>query len=94
MLYKLCDIAGFISWEGNWYSLPYEYVTELLPVRITENELFIYKADLSCIARHAWLRVAPSFNRSLILALREGYDTVDLLKALSHALDYGALKKR
>lgn len=55
VLYKLCDIEGFIAWEGNWYSLPYEYVTDILPVRITENELFIYKPDLSCIARHALL---------------------------------------
>jgi transposase len=55
VLYKLCDIEGFIVWEGNWYSLPYEYVTELLPVRITENELFVYKPDLTCIARHALL---------------------------------------
>jgi transposase len=55
VLYKLCDIEGFIAWEGNWYSLPYEYVTDLLPVRVTENELFVYKTDLSCIARHALL---------------------------------------
>ena len=52
VLYKLCDIEGFIAWEGNWYSLPYEHVTEILPVRITENELFVYKPDLTCIARH------------------------------------------
>jgi transposase len=55
VLYKLCDLEGFITWESNWYSLPYEYVTEILPVRITENELFIYKADLTCIARHPLL---------------------------------------
>jgi len=55
VLYKLCDIEGFITWESNRYSLPYEYVTEILPVRITENELFIYKANLSCIARHPLL---------------------------------------
>ena len=29
-----------------------------------------------------------------VLALREGYDTADLLKALSHALSYGALARR
>jgi transposase len=55
VLYKLCDIEGFIAWESNRYSLPYEYVTDILPVRITENELFIYRADLSCIARHRLL---------------------------------------
>jgi transposase len=52
VLYKLCDIEGFIAWEGNWYSLPYEHVTDILPVRITERELFVYDASLACIARH------------------------------------------
>jgi len=55
VLYKLCGIEGFITWQTNRYSLPYEYVTDILPVRITENELFIYKADLTCIARHPLL---------------------------------------
>jgi transposase len=141
VLYKLCDIEGFIAWEGNWYSLPYEHVTELLPVRITEHELLVYKADLTCIARHELrprgaqeksilsghrplhaergpdldqLRLtfqdlgesAATFLAALekreprsaayqarkVLALREGYNTGDLLKALSHALAYGALE--
>ena len=52
VLYKLCDIAGFVTWDGNRYSLPYEYVTEILPVRVTEKELYVYTPDLSCIARH------------------------------------------
>jgi transposase len=141
VLYKLCDIEGFIAWESNWYSLPYDYVTEILPVRVTENELFVYKSDLTCIARHA-LRPRGAQERSIlpghrpkhadhgpdldqlrrtfaelgdsaaaflvalekhesrsagyharkVLALREGYDTKDLLEALEHALCYGALE--
>jgi len=55
VLYKLCDIEGWMAWQGNWYSLPYEYVTEILPVRVTENELVVYKPDLTCIARHPLL---------------------------------------
>lgn len=55
VLYRLCDIEGFIAWEGNWYSLPYEHVTDILPVRISERELFVYDASLACIARHALL---------------------------------------
>lgn len=141
VLYKLCDIEGFVAWEGNWYSLPYEYVTDILPVRVTENELFIYKTDLSCIARHPRLprgtqqqsilpghrprhaergpdldqlrrafddlgepasaflcalekhqRLSAAYHARRILALREGYETADLLKALSHALAYGAIE--
>jgi hypothetical protein len=141
VFYKLCDIAGFIAWEENWYSLPYDYVTEILPVRVTENELFIYKTDLDCIARHelkprgaqeysilpghrpahaergpdldqlrrtfedlgdpanAFLAAlekrdsrSAAYHARKVLALREGWDTNDLLKALSHALAYGALE--
>ena len=141
VLYKLCDIEGFIAWDGNRYSLPYEYVTEILPVRVTEKELCVYKPDLTCIARHelrprgagedvtlpghrprlaergpdlAQLRrafaelgePAPSFLAALetaqprsagyharrILALRAGFDTADLVRALAHALAYGAFE--
>jgi transposase len=141
VVYKLCDIEGFIAWEGNWYSLPYEHVTEILPVRITEKELFVYKADLTCIARHALfprgaqersilpghrprqaergpdldqLRVAfadidekasaflsaltkaqprsAGYHARKVLALRERWGTADLLAALEHALEYGALE--
>jgi transposase len=50
--YRLCDHEGFISWQGNRYSLPYEHVTEFLVVRITQSELLVYAADLRLIARH------------------------------------------
>lgn len=141
VLYKLCDIEGFIAWDANWYSLPYEYVTEILPVRITENEIFIYKPDLTRIARHALLprgaqqksildghrprraehgpdldqlrrafadlgdpaaaflaalekheHRSAGYHARKVLALREGYDTTDLVAALSHALVFGALE--
>jgi transposase len=141
VLYKLCNIEGFITWESNEYSLPYDYVTEILPVRVTENELFVYRADLSCLARHE-LKPRGAQERSIlpghrpprvehgpdldhlrrafadlgdpgqeylaalerrdsrsagyharkVLLLREGYDTAELCKALSHALAFGALQ--
>ena len=50
VIYRLCDAEGCIAWEGNTYEVPYEYVTQILPVRITQHELFIYAADLTCIA--------------------------------------------
>ena len=52
VVYRLCDIEGFIAWEGNRYSLPYQHVTDFLPLRITQSELFVYAADLRVIARH------------------------------------------
>jgi transposase len=52
VVYRLCSIDGFIDWAGNHYAVPYEHVTDILPVRITQRELFVYAADLRCIARH------------------------------------------
>jgi transposase len=52
VVYRLASIDGFIEWEGNRYAVPYEHVTDILPVRITQRELFVYAADLACVARH------------------------------------------
>ena len=54
--YRLCSIDGFVDWEGNRYAIPYDHVTDFLPVRITERELFVYAADLECVARHELAR--------------------------------------
>jgi transposase len=52
VVYRVCTIDGFVAWEGNAYAVPYDHVTDILPVRITQRELFVYAADLTCIARH------------------------------------------
>ena len=53
VVYRVCSIDGFVDWAGNRYAVPYDHVTDILPVRITQHELFVYAADLECIARHA-----------------------------------------
>ena len=52
VVYRVCTLDGFIAWNGNRYAVPYDHITDLLPVRITQRELLVYAADLSCIARH------------------------------------------
>jgi transposase len=52
VVYRVCGIDGFVAWAGNHYAVPYDHVTDLLPVRITQHELFVYAADLRCVARH------------------------------------------
>jgi transposase len=52
VVYRICTIDGFVAYEGNAYAVPYEHVTDILPVRITQHELFVYAADLACVARH------------------------------------------
>jgi transposase len=55
VVYRLCSIEGFIHWDGNRYSVPYEHVTALLPVRITQSDLFVYGPGLGCVAHHQLL---------------------------------------
>ena len=52
VVYRVCSIDGFVDWAGNRYAVPYAHVTDILPVRITQRELFVYAADLACVARH------------------------------------------
>jgi transposase len=52
VLYRVCSIDGFVDYGGNRYAVPYDHVTDILPLRITERELFVYAADFQCVARH------------------------------------------
>jgi len=52
VIYRTCDTEGYVSWRGNRYGVPTEHVTDLLPVRVTQSEIFIHAIDLSCVARH------------------------------------------
>lgn len=55
VLYRICDSMGCIAWDSNLYEVPYEHVTDFLPVRITSEQVLIYGRDLSCVATHARL---------------------------------------
>lgn len=50
--YRVCSIDGFVDWQGNRYAVPYDHISDILPIRVTQHELFIYGADLACIASH------------------------------------------
>jgi transposase len=52
VVYRLCSIDGFVAWDGNKYAVPYDHITDFLPIRITQRELFVYAADLTLVARH------------------------------------------
>lgn len=50
--YHLCSIDGYVEWLGNRYAVPYDHVTDFLPLRITQTELFVYGPSLECLARY------------------------------------------
>lgn len=49
---RVASLDGFIDFETNRYSIPYEYVADILTLKATEHEIFIYDPDLNLIAHH------------------------------------------
>ena len=52
VVYRTVDPDGHIAYLQNFYSVPWQRIGELLPVRITENQLIVYGPDVNEIARH------------------------------------------
>ena len=55
VLYRTVNSEGFITYLQNFYSVPWQRIGQLLPVRVTENELIVYDSKITEIARHEQL---------------------------------------
>lgn len=51
--YRVVSDDGFVRWEDVRYSVPFAFILDLVVVRVTEHEVFVYGADLTKIAHHA-----------------------------------------
>jgi hypothetical protein len=49
---RVCDLDGFLEFETNRYSVPYEYVADILTLKATEHEVFVYSPELDLVAHH------------------------------------------
>jgi hypothetical protein len=49
---RVCSIDGFLDFETNRYSVPYEYVADILTLKATEHEVFIYSLEIELVAQH------------------------------------------
>jgi len=49
---RVCNLDGYIDFETNRYPVPYEHVTDILTMKVTEREVLIYSPELSLIVRH------------------------------------------
>ena len=49
---RVCSLDGFLELETNRYSVPYEHVGDILALKATEKEVFIYNSTLTLIATH------------------------------------------
>jgi transposase len=50
--YRVVNVEGFVVYLQNSYSVPWRYIGQALPVRVTEAEVIVYGARLEEIARH------------------------------------------
>jgi transposase len=50
--YRVVNVEGFVVYRQNSYSVPWRYIGQALPVRITETELIVYGPRIEEIARH------------------------------------------
>ena len=63
--YRTVRVDGFVVWRQNRYSVPLRYLGQILPVRITEDELIVYSPQLQEVARHQRLPRTASGQQSL-----------------------------
>lgn len=49
---RVCTVEGFIEFDTNFYSVPYECVGDILTFKAAEHEIFIYSQDLDLVAHH------------------------------------------
>ena len=55
VVYRSVDAEGFVTFRQNQYSAPWQCVGQVLPLRVTEEELIVYGLDLTELARHRLL---------------------------------------
>jgi transposase len=56
VVYRTATVEGFIVWRQKQYSVPWRYLGQVLPVRITAEEVIVYSPRLDAeIARHPLL---------------------------------------
>jgi len=52
VLYRTVNSEGHVMYRQNLYPVPWQRIGELLPVRITEQELIVYGPNVREIVRH------------------------------------------
>jgi transposase len=50
-VYRTVNCEGYVAYRQNFYSVPWQRIGQLLPLRITEQELIVYSPELTEIAR-------------------------------------------
>jgi transposase len=52
VVYRIVDVEGFVSYQQNRYAVPWRFIGQSLPLRITTAEVIVYSPTIAEIARH------------------------------------------
>jgi len=52
VVYRTVDAEGFVAYGQNRYSAPWQYIGQVLPLRITDEEVTVYSSRMEVLARH------------------------------------------
>jgi transposase len=66
VLYRHVNVDGFISHRSNFYSVPWSYIGQVLPVRVSDVEVIIYSIGLDEVARHRLLPTTTTGSRQTL----------------------------
>jgi len=83
VVYRVVDAEGFVAWRSNRYSVPWRYIGQTLPVRVTEMELVVYSPQVEEVARHPLWPVGTSGQESVQAEhqpRRDGAERLEMLR--------------
>jgi transposase len=66
VVYRHVNVEGFVAYRLNFYSVPWSYIGQVLPVRVIDDEVIIYSVGLEEIARHRRVPSTHSGVRQII----------------------------
>jgi hypothetical protein len=75
VVYRTVNAEGMVSYRQNFYSVPWRYLGQVLPLRITAEELIVYGPDLEVLARHGLLSRSVAGQRSELAEHRPQEDS-------------------
>jgi transposase len=52
VVYRHVNVEGFVAYRLNFYSVPWSYIGQVLPVRVLDDAVIVYSIGLEEIARH------------------------------------------
>ena len=74
VVYRAVDAEGCVAYRQNRYSVPWRFIGQALPLRITEQEVVIYGPEIREVARHELFPRTVTGQRRVNAAHRPGDD--------------------